>query len=89
MRDHSGRLLIQCGIRKEFKSMMERKWKSILACPSFKGKYLSTAISKLIMKLMRHYEQNERKVNLNTINSKYSECIWKQRSEKVFGHKLA
>ena len=41
--------------RKEAIPMKERKWKSIPACPSFKGKSLSAAISKLVMRLVRRY----------------------------------
>ena len=37
-------------------SMKEKKWKSIPAYPSFKGRPLSTAISKLVMRFVRFYD---------------------------------
>ena len=43
--------------------MKEGKWKSIPACPSFKGKSLSTAILKLVMRLMRHCDQEDRETD--------------------------
>ena len=36
--------------------MKEKKWKSIPAYPSFQGRPLSTAISKLVMRLVRRYD---------------------------------
>ena len=52
----------------------ERKRKMIPACPSFKGRSLSTAISKSVMRLVRHHDQEERETNgavhWDTINPK-------------------
>ena len=54
--------------------MKERKWESIRACPSFKGKSLSTAISKVVIRLVRHKDQEEREtdgaVHWNTMSPK-------------------
>ena len=51
----------------------ESQWKGIPACRSLKGKSLSTAISKLVMRLVRHFEQDEREtdgaVHWNTMSS--------------------
>ena len=62
----------------------ERKWKIILACPSFKGRSLSAAISKLVTRLVRHYDQEEREtdgaVQWDMINPKLL---------RAFGHKGA
>ena len=41
----------------------KKRWKSILAYLSFKGRPLSTAISKLAMRLVRHYDQDERETD--------------------------
>ena len=85
VRDHSGLLLIQCTFRKEF-SMKEKKWKSIPACPSFKGKSLSTAISKLVTRLVRHYDQEEREtdgaVHWNATNPKLLRAFGDKRARK-------
>ena len=40
--------------------MSGRKWKSIPVCRAFKGKSLSNATSKLVMRLVRHRDQDER-----------------------------
>ena len=44
------------------------------ACPSLKGRSLSAAISKLVMRLLRRYDQEEREtdgtVHWDTINPK-------------------
>ena len=59
---------------KEITPVKERKWKGILACRSFKGKSLSSAISKLVMRLVRRYDQDEREtdgaVHWNTMSPK-------------------
>ena len=37
----------------------ERKWNDILACQFFRGEPLSVEISKLVMRLVRRYDQDE------------------------------
>ena len=68
-------------------SLKERKWKSILACPSFKGKSLSTAISKLVMRLVRHHDQEEREPDGrghgNTINPKLLRAFGDKGARKL------
>ena len=41
----------------------EGKWKDILACESFKGDSLSAEISKLVLRLVRRYDQDERETD--------------------------
>ena len=41
----------------------ERKWKILPAFSSSKGRSLSTAISKLVTRLVRHYDQEERQTD--------------------------
>ena len=40
--------------------MKERKWASIPVSPEFKGTTISAKISKFVMRLVRHYDQDER-----------------------------
>ena len=53
---------------------MERKWETIPACPSYKGGSRSTATSKQVTGLVRHYDQEERQsdaaVHWDTIRPK-------------------
>ena len=51
---------IQCTIPKEVIVIGARKWNDILACESFKGDSLSAELSKLVMRLVRHDDQDER-----------------------------
>ena len=72
--------------------MKERKWKSILACPSFKGKSLSTAISKLVVRLCAIMIKKSEQLTEQSSEydkSHIAESIWRQRSTKVFGQGLA
>ena len=41
----------------------ERKWNYIPACKSFEGDSLSAEISKLVMRLVRHHDQDERETD--------------------------
>ena len=55
--------------------LMKRKWKSIPVYPFFKGRTLSTAISKMVMRLVRRrHDQDEREtdeaVHWNSIHPK-------------------
>ena len=41
----------------------ERKWHDILACQHFRGNTLQAKISKLVMRLARHFHQDERETD--------------------------
>ena len=41
----------------------ERRWNHMLACPYFKGHTREAEVSTLVMRLVRHYNQNERKTD--------------------------
>ena len=41
----------------------ERKWSDILACESFEGDSLHAEISKLVMRLVRHHDQDEQETD--------------------------
>ena len=72
--------------------MKERKWKSILAWTSFKGKPLSTAISKLVMRLVRHDDQDEREVDgavhWNTISPKLMRAFGDKGARDFFRRRI-
>ena len=62
--------------------MRERKWNSILAFPLFKGRSLSAAVSKWVMGLVCHFDQEERETG--------GAVRWKTMIPKLmraFGHK--
>ena len=68
----------------------EKKWKIIPACSSCKGGSLSTAISKIVTRLERHYDQEERQsdaaVHLDTIRPKLLRAFAEQEiSQKQTG----
>ena len=44
-------------------SALERKWRIILAFPTYAGRSLSSAISKTVAKLVRHFDQDERQTD--------------------------
>ena len=48
---------------KEIIPLKERKWKSISACESYKYRSFSASISKMVMRLERHYDQDEREID--------------------------
>ena len=48
---------------KEVVPVGERKWEDILACESYKGDSLSAEISKLVMRLVPRYDQDERETD--------------------------
>ena len=62
----------------------EKEWKIVPAYPSLKGRTLSAAISKLVIRLVRHYDEEEREtdgaVHWDTINPKLL---------RAFGHQGA
>ena len=44
-------------------SALERKWRIILAFPTYAERSLSSAISKTVTKLVRHFDQDERQTD--------------------------
>ena len=48
---------------KEVIPMKERNWKSIAAFESCEYRSLSASISKMVMRLVRHYDQDEREID--------------------------
>ena len=66
---------------KEIILMEERIWKSILANEPYKYRSLSAAISKMVMRLLRHYDQDERDID--------GAVHWNTMSPKAFGHQGA
>ena len=71
----------------------ERKWNDILAHKSFKGDCLQAEISKLVMRLVRRYDQDEREtegaVHWNSMGPKTAESISEAGRAKNIGHGLA
>ena len=67
--------------------MKERRWKIITACPSFKGRSLLATISKLVVRLVRHYDQEEREtdgaVHWDTMNPKLLRAFGHQGTRYV------
>ena len=69
---------------KETTRTSDKEWKIVPAYPSLKGRTLSAAISKLVMRLVRHYDEEEREsdgaVHWDTIHPKLL---------RAFGHQGA
>ena len=61
--------------------MKERKWKSTPAYPPTKKRILSTAISQLVKRLVRHYDQDERDLNSSSSEQHSSQIIENVRFE--------
>ena len=52
-----------CNYSEEVILIEERKWNDILACKHFNGNTFETEGSKLVMRLVRHYDQDERETD--------------------------
>ena len=71
---------------KEVISIEEREWNDIPACKYLKGNTLQAEISKLVVRLARHYDQDGRETDGAVHwNSMGSEC----RRAKILGLRLA
>ena len=66
----------------------ERKWNDILACESFKGDCLQAEISKLVMRLVRRYDQDEREtagaVHCNSMGPKLRKEFQKSGVQHIY-----
>ena len=58
----------------------ERRWKNILACESYKGDSLSAQTPKLVMRLVRRYDQDERETKALFIG-----IPWARKAFQKFG----
>ena len=71
--------------------MKERIWKSILANEPYKYRSLSAAISKMVMRLLRHNDQDERDidgaVHWNTMSPKFLRAFGHQEHD-IFPQKI-
>ena len=78
---------------KEVIPVGERKWNDILACKSLNGDSLHAEILNFVMRLVRHYDQDERKteggVHWNLYGSKTAESISEVRRANILGIGLA
>ena len=78
---------------KEVIPVGERKWNDIPACMSFKGDPLQAEISKLVMRLVRLYDQDEREtdgaVHWNSMCPKLRKPFSEVWRAKILGHGLA
>ena len=79
---------IQCSIRKKPFLLKKGSGMTFLACESFKGDSLSAEISKLVMRLVRRYDQDERAtdgaVHWNSMNP-----ILRKAFQKFGGQKFS
>ena len=66
----------------------ERKWKIIPAYSSYNGGSLSTAISKMVTRLVRHYDQEERQC-VAAVHWDAIESVRGQRSTRFLRNRLA
>ena len=73
---------------KEVLLIGERKWNDIPACQDFRGHTFEAEVSKLVMRLVRHYDQDEREtdgaVHWNSMGPKLRKAF-----EKAGGHKFS
>ena len=77
---------VQCTFQKEVIPVGERKWNDIPSCESFKGDSLSAEISKMVLKLVRHYDQDERETDgaahWNSMETKMRKAFQRSRGRK-------
>ena len=73
--------------------MEEGKWNDIPAYKHFKGNTFVAEVSKLVVRLVRHYDQDERKTDgscsLEFDGSKTAESTSESRRAKILGPRLA
>ena len=76
---------------KEVISIRENNWKDIAASQSFDGDSLQAEISKLVMKMLRRYDQDEKEpdgaIRWNSMGPKLLKAF--QKWTKIFGQGLA
>ena len=67
----------------------ERKWNDILACQHFRGHTFEAEASKLVMRLARRHDQDERETADGAVHWNSMGPKLRKASEKAGGHKLS
>ena len=77
-----------CNHSEEVIPVEERKWNDILACQHFRGHTFEAEVSKLLVRLVRHCDQDEREAD-GTVHWKSIGPKLRKAFQKAGGHKFS